>query len=176
MPCPVGGETSSGYSLSKDGWMAVYLMYVDESGKLSGKDPKYTCLCGYIGHHLEWQNFTLLWNRCRFRHSVPPIHMSRIMSPDNKNDAWKRKKEEWGDLWVEKRDRLLEELAEIVAGSGIVCVGIVVDAAAYKRIKVESGCILHYERFQCICISTRHYEGVRKGLRCGSVLPNQHHY
>ena len=75
--------------------MANFHIYADESGKLSGKSDN-TCLCGYVSYAQEWDRVSLEWNACRFRWQVPPIHMSRIMSPGNKDDDWKKKKEEWG--------------------------------------------------------------------------------
>jgi hypothetical protein len=66
------------------------------------------------------------------------------MAPDKKDDGWKRKKEEWGTLWESKRDQMLIEFATIIQRASVACVGAVVDAVAYRKIKKESGCILHH--------------------------------
>jgi len=124
--------------------MAYFHIYADESGKLSGKSD-YTCLCGYVAHVQEWNRVGLEWDACRFRWQVPPLHMSRIMAPDKKDDEWKKKKEEWGDLWERKRDGMLEEFATIIQRASIACVGAVIDAVAYRKIKEEPDCLLHHK-------------------------------
>lgn len=76
--------------------------------------------------------FAEVWNNCRFKWQVPPIHMSRIMFPDSKEDSWKKVKQEWGTSWEKKRDFMLRELSDIVRDSAIVCVGAVVDAKHFR--------------------------------------------
>ncbi len=124
-------------------WMAAFYIYVDESGKLSGKSD-YTSLCGYLAHAQEWQRFAVEWNACRLRWQVPAIHMTRIMSPDLREDDWKVKKEVWGELWESKRDQMLEEFAWIIHRSSLVCVGTVLDASSYRRIQKEEDCLLYW--------------------------------
>ena len=117
----------------REDWMAVFHVYGDESGKLSG-DADYTSFCGYVGHVSAWEHFAAMWNNCRFKWQVPPIHMSRIMHPDGKDDDWKKVKQDWGNGWEKKRDIMLRELGEIVRGSDIVCVGAVVDAKHFRSL------------------------------------------
>jgi hypothetical protein len=123
LPTPVQGSD----------WVAVYHIYGDESGKLRGNADR-TSFCGYVGHVGMWDAFGEMWKDCRFKWQVPPIHMSRMMFPDSKNDAWKKVKDDWGTQWEGLRDQLLRELAEIVFQSRIICVGAVVDAAHFRTI------------------------------------------
>jgi hypothetical protein len=114
-------------------WMAAFHMYADESGKLGGKSD-YTSFCGYVAHISEWQRFGLEWNNCRFRWGVPPVHMSRIMFPESKDDAWKQIKEKWGLEWEGKRDLMLQDFAATVQSAQVVCIGAVVDARHFRSL------------------------------------------
>jgi len=67
------------------------------------------------------------------------------MAPENKGDGWNKKKKEWGDLWDRKRNLMLEEFATIIQRANIACVGAVVDAVAYRKIRRELGCLLHHK-------------------------------
>jgi hypothetical protein len=60
--------------------------------------------------------------------------MSRIRCPENKEDGWKKVKQDWGTSWDEKRDLMLRDFAETVRGSDIVCVGAVVDAKHFRSL------------------------------------------
>jgi hypothetical protein len=111
-------------------WMAIFHIYGDESGKLHQSD--YTSFCGYVGHVSLWQGFAAAWNNLRFKWQVPPIHMARIMFPDNKDDEWKKVKEDWGSSWEKKRDFMLKEFAELIGTSGVVCVGAIVDSKHFR--------------------------------------------
>lgn len=130
-------------------FVAFFYIYVDESGKLSGKSD-YTSLCGFVGHSQEWHRFAMEWNSTRFKWQVPPLHMGQIMSPSPRDAKWKAKREEWGDLWENKRDAMLSEFGQIIRTAGIICVGSVVDANAYREIrqKIAGGdadLILHFD-------------------------------
>jgi uncharacterized protein DUF3800 len=116
--------------------MAVYHIYADESGKLGGNADR-TSFCGYVGHVGMWQAFDAAWKDCCFKWQVPPIHMSRIMCPhdkDTKDDAWTKVKVDWGNQWEGLRPRLLHELSEIIFESRIICVGAVVDANHFRSL------------------------------------------
>ena len=39
--------------------------------------------------------------------------MTRVMFPDNKDDDWKKVKQEWGTAWEKKRDIMLRELSSL---------------------------------------------------------------
>jgi len=111
--------------------MATFYIYGDESGKMrSGSD--YTSFCGYIAHVSEWERFGLEWRNCRFRWQVPPVHMARIMFPDNKDDEWRKVKESWGKLWEKKREMMLGDFAATIRSAQIACVGAVVDANHFR--------------------------------------------
>jgi len=128
-------------------WMAVFHVYLDESGKLSGKSD-YTCLGGFVASAAEWNRVSFEWNSCLFKWRIPPVHMSRIMASlkrdeeEKRDDAWKKKKHEWGTLWESRRNQFLEELAMIIHRSSLVCVTTLVDANAYRKIQGEAGCDL----------------------------------
>ncbi len=121
--------------------MAYFQIYVDESGKLSGKSDC-TSLCGYVGHSQEWERVGMEWTACRLKYGVPSVHMSRIANPDSKDDKWKEIKDKWRDTWESRRDRMLDEFATIIQRASIACVGAVIDANAYGRIRTEQGCTL----------------------------------
>jgi len=113
--------------------MAVFHMYGDESGKM-GVNVERTSFCGYVAHFSVWQVFVTNWNNCRLKWQVPPIHMSRIMNPDYKDDEWKRVKDDWGDAWDKKRDLMLDDLASIIRHTDMACIGAVVDAKRFKEL------------------------------------------
>jgi hypothetical protein len=113
--------------------MAAFHMYGDESGKM-GLNVERTSFCGYIGHVSQWGIFAQNWTNCRFKWQVPPIHMARITSPDSKDDAWKKVKEDWGAEWDKKRELMLEDFSSIVRQSDIICIGAVVDCAHFMKL------------------------------------------
>ncbi|MGD0798227.1 MAG: DUF3800 domain-containing protein [Acidobacteriaceae bacterium] len=111
-----------------------FALYLDESGKTHKGD--FTSLCGYVATMDEWARFSLDWDNLRFKWQVPPIHMARIMYPDKKDDLWKRKYESTPrDMWDSWRDTMLGEFGQLVLNANSVCVGSVVDAEAYRRIR-----------------------------------------
>lgn len=112
--------------------MAVFHMYGDESGK--GHQSDYTSFCGYVGHVSVWSGFSELWQRLQMKWQVPAIHMGRIMSPDKKDDVWKRIKTDWGDAWEGKRDLMLREFSLLVRNSPIVSIGAIVDSAHFRKV------------------------------------------
>jgi hypothetical protein len=79
-----------------------------------------------------------MWKACRFKWQIPPVHMSRIMWPERKEDAWTRKWKEWGDGWETKRNAMLEELGTIIHNADIICIGAVVDANAYRLVRADT--------------------------------------
>ena len=127
-------------------WIVYFVLYLDESGKSHFGD--YTALCGYCASVDEWARFNINWDNLRYKWQVPPIHLSRIMFPQSKEDDWK-KKHDWlvshGVNWDQWRDTMLDEFAQLVQISNTVCVGSVVDAKAYKRIKTDPECKLVYD-------------------------------
>jgi hypothetical protein len=118
------------------GCVAFFHVFADESGKLSGKTD-YTALCGFVGHSLEWQRVSFEWDKSRLRLGVPPIHMAQIMS-QNPKPEWAKMQAEWGTRWTTLRDAMLQEFASIIASSGVVAVGTVVDANAYRNIQSDA--------------------------------------
>ncbi|MFZ0868883.1 MAG: DUF3800 domain-containing protein [Candidatus Sulfotelmatobacter sp.] len=112
--------------------MAVFHMYGDESGK--GHKDDYTSFCGYVGHVSVWQGVAELWQRLQMKWQVPAIHMGRIMSPDKKDDAWKKIKTDWGDAWERKRDLMLGEFSLLIRNSPIVSIGAIVDSAHFRTV------------------------------------------
>ncbi len=111
--------------------LATFHIYGDESGKLKGKSD-YTSFCGYVAHVSEWHRFSMEWNNCRFRWQVPPVHMARVMSPDKKDDEWRKVKENWGQAWEKKRELMLGDFAATIRSAQIACVGAVVDSRHFR--------------------------------------------
>ena len=122
--------------------MATFHIYVDESGKLAMPQTDWTCLCGYVGHVTEWNRVSQEWANCRMKWQVPPIHMARIMNPTKKNDSWKTVYDSWGSNWDSKRDAMLDDFADIIRFSSVACIGAIVDANAYRKVKADPTCIL----------------------------------
>jgi hypothetical protein len=112
---------------------AAFVICGDESGKL-GKNTDFTSFCGYIAHISEWQRLDLEWNNARLRFQCPPIHMSRIMAPDQKDDEWKATKNKWGMDWEARRDLMLQDFAKTVLAAQVICIGAVVDAAHFRHL------------------------------------------
>jgi hypothetical protein len=112
--------------------VAVFHIYADASGKLTGKSD-YTSFCGYVAHVSEWSRFQLEWDNCRFRWQVPPVHMSAIMSPE-RDMEWSKVKAKWGDDWEAKRDFMLSDFAATIRSAQVACVGAVVDAAHFRTL------------------------------------------
>src|SRR5947209_18750763 len=111
--------------------MAHFYIYGDESGKLAQSDL--TSFCGYVGPASECERAMLEWDNCRFGWQVPPLHMRLIMHPDrDKKGEWLRKKNEWGSLWEQRREAMLNDFAVIVRDSHIASIGCVVDAAHFR--------------------------------------------
>jgi hypothetical protein len=116
---------------SSEGWLAVFHIYVDESGKLASKDD-YTCLSGFLGHETQWDYFSEMWKACRLKWGIPPLHMSRVVSPTRKQDEWTRIYESWGTNWIPMRDDMLVQFASIIDQAGLVALGTIVDAKKYR--------------------------------------------
>ncbi|HYB60318.1 MAG TPA: DUF3800 domain-containing protein [Methylomirabilota bacterium] len=119
-------------AVAPEEFVAHFHIYADESGKLAQSD--YTSFCGYIAHVSEWQRFSQEWNNCRLGWGVPPLHLSRIMFPQRKDDEWKDIWLKWGKEWEGKRDLMLGDFASVVLGSQIVCIGAVVDADHFRSL------------------------------------------
>lgn len=66
---------------------------------------------------------------------VPPIHVSAILHPTDKN-GWLEVKNRWGDQWDTKKEKMLDDFATIIEETKIVCVGAVVDSIAYKTLDI----------------------------------------
>jgi hypothetical protein len=114
-------------------WLSHFHIFADESGKLKKSD--YTSMCGYLGHEIEWERFREVWDTCRLKWRVPPLHMARLMNPQHKDDGWRRVFETWGADWEDKRNHMLSEFGEIVNRSGIVGIGRVLDTQKYRELQ-----------------------------------------
>jgi hypothetical protein len=114
-----------------------FALYLDESGKTD--KGEFTSLCGYVGTIEEWSRFNTDWDNLRFKWQVPPIHMSRVMYPANKEDEWKRKWESIpNDIWDDWRHKMLDEFAQLIQLGNSLCVGSVVDAVTYRTLKATT--------------------------------------
>ena len=113
-----------------------FSLFLDESGKVHKGD--YTALCGYVSTMDQWGLFQQRWDQLRFKHGIPPIHLSRIVNPSSRDDGWKKKHQEitaGGVVWEDWYQRMLGDFAELISSSDVVCVGAVVDAVAYRELK-----------------------------------------
>lgn len=114
-------------------WMAVFRICMDESGKFDNQNCEFISMCGYVAHTSEWERIQLEWSNCVFRWQIPPIHMAKIMHPEDDRE-WKKVKEDWGTAWEDKRDDMLAEFAELMRRSNAACVGAVVDAKHFRSL------------------------------------------
>jgi uncharacterized protein DUF3800 len=115
----------------REKWVSVFHVYADESGKFGNDKCEYISLCGLVGHVSEWARVQLEWNNCLFRWQVPPIHMAHIKRPEE-HPEWKKIKDDWGNNWEVKRDRMLLEFAQLIGRSNVASVGAVVDAKHFR--------------------------------------------
>ena len=84
---------------------------------------------------MEWERFEKVWNTCRLKWRVPPLHMGRVMNPPLKDDGWKLIFEAWGEEWEAKRNAMLTDFADIVMNSGMVGLGRVLDTRKYRELQ-----------------------------------------
>lgn len=117
-------------------WVGFFHIYADESGKLSGNSD-YTALCGYVGHQLEWQKFSFMWQQLSLRWGgIPPIHMAKIMrDPSPSDPEWAKMHDAWEPNWQSRRDQMLGEFAQLIFNSNIFAVGTVIDAREYRAVQ-----------------------------------------
>jgi Protein of unknown function (DUF3800) len=124
-------------SIEPGEWTIMFRILGDESGKMNPNTDR-TSFCGYVAHQSIWEAFSVNWNACRFKWGLPPIHMARITKPENKNDDWKKLKEQWGEtIWNKKIPIILSELQEIIRESRIACVGAVVDCQRFRELAAK---------------------------------------
>lgn len=111
--------------------MAHFYIYGDESGKL--EQSQITSFCGYVGHATEFERVMMEWNNCRFTWGIPPIHTRLIMDPGrDKSGEWGRIRTDWGNLWEDKRDEMLNDFSLILLRSHLAATGAVVDAEHFR--------------------------------------------
>ncbi len=137
--------------------MALFHIYVDESGKLQ-QNIDYTSLCGYLASGSDWETFTENWNRCRLRWDVPPLHMAKIMKKPGldkayKCDAWDDVRIKWGPVWEDTRNEMLKEFASIISALPLVAIGAVVDAVAYRELKAGGSSAIEAVTLPSECVS-----------------------
>lgn len=123
-----------------------FCLYLDESGK-TGKDD-FTSLCGYCATTEELARFAMDWDNVRFKLGVPPIHLSRMVNPQFKNDEWTIKHKyitDRGIEWGKWRSYVLDQFAQLIEHSNMACVGSVVDTRAYRELKDHPQCNVAYD-------------------------------
>lgn len=54
------------------------------------------------------------------------------MFPDNRDDEWRKVKENWGKTWEKKRELMLKDFAATIRSAQIACVGAVVDTRHFR--------------------------------------------
>jgi hypothetical protein len=114
-------------------WMAQVQFHCDESGKFQNSD--FVSFCGFLGGPNHWKELRDDLFALRLSLQVPPIHVSAILHPTEKN-GWLDVKNKWGAEWDEKKEKMLDDFAAIIEKTKIVCVGAVVDSGAYKSLNI----------------------------------------
>jgi hypothetical protein len=104
-------------------------MFCDESGKVNNSD--YISFCAFLGNNNEWLQLLEAWKALRIALRVPPIHVSAILHPTDKN-GWLEVKNRWGNDWPQKSENMLDDFASIIEESKVVSVGAVVDARSFR--------------------------------------------
>src|ERR1700686_3365686 len=116
-------------SVGETVWMAHIHMFCDESGKVD--NSPYISFCGFLGNNDQWLKVLSAWKALRIALHVPPIHVSAILHPSEKN-GWLEVKDRWGSDWPQKSERMLDDFASIIEDSRVVCVGAIVDTGSFK--------------------------------------------
>jgi hypothetical protein len=116
-------------------WLLYFSLFLDESGKTHQKG--YAALCGFVAPMNEWAQLGDIWTSIQLKWGVPALHMSRVMAPVDsvKQDEWTALQKKKGDHWIEWRDAVVNEFADLIGQSNVAAVGAVLDTAAYRAIK-----------------------------------------
>lgn len=166
-------------SVGAGDFMAAFHVYVDESGKFTDTKVDYISMCGYAAHISEWAHFGSDWQNCRLRWQIPALHLRAIYRADD-NPEWskvKRRFEDMGDSWDVAREQMLDEFATIVAQSGIVSCGAVVDSKYWHSLppsnfKTQSNNPLFLAFHQVVMRALDAIEMVDSRSTIGLVLDN----
>ncbi len=166
-------------SMGAGKFMAAFHVYVDESGKFTDTKIDYISMCGYAAHISEWTRFSLEWENCRTRWQIPPLHLRVIYRADD-HPKWlevKRRLEEVSESWEMAREQMLDEFATIIAQSGIVCSGAVVDSKYWHSLpesnfKSKSHNPLFLAFHQVVMRAIDAVETVNSNSTVGLVLDN----
>jgi len=113
--------------------MAAVQFHCDESGKF--QNSPYIAFCGFLGLGDQWIKLLQAWRAARLRHRVPPIHVSAMLHPTEKN-GWLAVSQRYGKKWPEKCQEILDDFCAIVAEQKLVCFGTVIDAKAFQSLNL----------------------------------------
>jgi hypothetical protein len=114
-------------------WMAHVQFHGDESGKF--QNSPYVAFCGFLGNSDQWAKFVPAWRAARIKHQVPPIHVSAMLHPTEKN-GWLPISQRYGDKWPDQCQQILNEFSAIIAQEGLICSGTVIDATAFESLSL----------------------------------------
>lgn len=113
--------------------MAAVQFHCDESGKFHSSS--YISFCGFLGNGDQWGTFLQAWRAARILHHTPPIHVSAMLHPSEKN-GWLPLSQKFGDDWPKKCQELLDEFSGIIREQKLLCVGAVIDVNAFRSLNL----------------------------------------
>jgi hypothetical protein len=113
--------------------MAAVQFHCDESGK--HHSSPYVSFCGFLGNGEQWAKLLPAWRAARIFHHTPPIHVSAMLHPSDKN-GWLPLSQKYGSAWPAKCQELLDEFSLIIKGQKLLCVGAVIDVNAFKSLSL----------------------------------------
>jgi len=113
--------------------MAHVHMFCDESGKIQNSD--FISFCAFLGNNDQWQKFLQGWRALRLALEVPPIHVSAILHPTEKN-GWLQVKDRWGVDYANKCEQMFDDFASVIEETRVVCAGAVLDALSFRNMSL----------------------------------------
>jgi len=126
---------ASPIAAGQERWLLYFSLFLDESGKTHQKG--FAAFCGFVAPSNEWGQFGDVWTSIQLKWDVPALHMSRVMAriDSDKQDEWVAIQKKMGDKWVEWRDVVLNEFADLIGSFNMAAVGAVLDTTAYQAIR-----------------------------------------
>jgi hypothetical protein len=113
--------------------MAAVQFHCDESGKF--QNSSYVSFCGFLGNGDQWAKLLAAWRAARIRHHVPPIHVSAMLHPSEKN-GWLAVSQKYEDKWPDKCREILDDFSLVIEEQKLICFGTVIDVKAFASLNL----------------------------------------
>lgn len=112
--------------------MGAFKGYFDESGK-DTEAHNALAFCGYISTLDGWKAFETAWQRALDENGAPYLHMKELHDPKGRLAKFAGKENQ------EHCKKLLSDLIEVIATSGLSCVGSLIRLPDLKDFNAEYG-------------------------------------